>query len=66
MFASVSIVYPPDCLADWELSWLPLLRVMRECHTASSVAPEKIRIQSMASTKCLSPLAHGQIKEIES
>ena len=66
MIVTVSVAYPPDRLADWELSWLPLLRVMRECHTASSVAPEKVRIQNMASTKCLSLLPHGQVKKIES
>ena len=47
MILSVLIVYPHDCVADWELGSLLLPNVLREYPERISLAQEKIKSQSI-------------------
>ena len=56
MVVSVSVIYFCDLVADWEL-WLPLPSI-KENTIPLTAAWEKIKIQSIVSTKTISLLQY--------
>lgn len=65
MVVSARVVYPRDCVADWEL-WLPLPSTSREGHTEYHHLGKRstFKTQSMVSTECVRLSHHHKEKTV--
>ena len=63
MAVHISVVYPGDCVADWELQWLPLPSITRE-HACTSLAQEEIQVPSAGATECIVHWHRGRVKTL--